>query len=92
MAPPEPPSPIVKAGTPYCSMKCSFSIIIASPWSAALQCWLLTSSVEMAKAKGGRVGLLVTETPANPTNSLVDLALWREASEWLGAQQGGARH
>ena len=48
-------------------------------------------ALEMAKAKGGRVGLLVTETPANPTNSLVDLALWREASEWIAAQQGGAR-
>jgi methionine-gamma-lyase len=48
-------------------------------------------ALEMAKAKGGRVGLLVTETPANPTNSLVDLALWREASEWIATQQGGAR-
>lgn len=48
-------------------------------------------ALEMAKAKGGRVGLLVTETPANPTNSLVDLALWREASEWIASQQGGAR-
>lgn len=48
-------------------------------------------ALDMARAKGGRVGLLVTETPANPTNSLVDLALWREASEWLAGQQGGAR-
>ncbi len=48
-------------------------------------------ALEMAQAKGGRVGLLVTETPANPTNSLVDLALWREASEWLARSQGGAR-
>ncbi|HTU66643.1 MAG TPA: cystathionine gamma-synthase family protein [Steroidobacteraceae bacterium] len=48
-------------------------------------------ALEMARQKGGRVGLLVTETPANPTNSLVDLALWREASEWLAGQQGGAR-
>jgi methionine-gamma-lyase len=48
-------------------------------------------ALDMAKAKGGRVGLLVTETPANPTNSLVDLALWREASDWLAAQQGGMR-
>ena len=48
-------------------------------------------ALEMAKSKGGKVGLLVTETPANPTNSLVDLALWREASEWLAGQQGGAR-
>jgi methionine-gamma-lyase len=49
------------------------------------------SALEKAKTKGGKVGLLVTETPANPTNSLVDLALWREAAEWIAEQQGGAR-
>ena len=49
------------------------------------------TALEMAKAKGGKVGLLVTETPANPTNSLVDLQLWREASEWIATQQGGVR-
>src|SRR5690349_4777357 len=46
------------------------------------------AALEKARAKGGRVRLLVTETPANPTNSLVDLQLWREASEWIGGQQG----
>ena len=49
------------------------------------------AAVEKAKAKGGKVGLLVTETPANPTNGLVDLQLWREASEWIATQQGGVR-
>lgn len=49
------------------------------------------TAVEKAKARGGKVGLLVTETPANPTNSLVDLKLWREASEWIAGQQGGVR-
>ena len=49
------------------------------------------AALEKAKAKGGKVGLLVTETPANPTNSLVDLQLWREASEWIATQQGGVR-
>jgi methionine-gamma-lyase len=49
------------------------------------------TALDQARAKGGRVALLVTETPANPTNSLVDLALWRETSEWLAAQQGGVR-
>jgi methionine-gamma-lyase len=49
------------------------------------------TALEKARAKGGKVGLLVTETPANPTNSLVDLALWREVSEWIGGQQGGVR-
>jgi methionine-gamma-lyase len=48
-------------------------------------------ALEIARQQGGRVSLLMTETPANPTNSLVDLRLWREASEWLAAQQGGAR-
>ena len=48
-------------------------------------------ALDMASAKGGKVGLLVTETPANPTNSLVDLALWREASDWIAGQQGGVR-
>jgi methionine-gamma-lyase len=46
------------------------------------------TALDKARAKGGKVGLLVTETPANPTNSLVDLRLWREASEWIGQQQG----
>lgn len=49
------------------------------------------SALEKAKARGGKVGLLMTETPANPTNGLVDLPLWREASEWIAAQQGGHR-
>jgi methionine-gamma-lyase len=48
-------------------------------------------ALALAKEKGGRVGLLVTETPANPTNSLVDLRLWREASELIAQRQGGAR-
>jgi methionine-gamma-lyase len=48
-------------------------------------------ALEIARQQGGRVSLLMTETPANPTNSLVDLRLWREASEWLASQQGGAR-
>jgi methionine-gamma-lyase len=49
------------------------------------------AALEQARAKGGKVGLLVTETPANPTNDLVDLALWREASEWIATMQGGTR-
>lgn len=48
-------------------------------------------ALEKAQARGGKVGLLVTETPANPTNSLVDLALWREAAEWIASRQDGAR-
>jgi methionine-gamma-lyase len=48
-------------------------------------------ALAMAREHGGKVALMVTETPANPTNTLVDLALWREIGEWLGAEQGGAR-
>src|SRR3954470_20892459 len=39
------------------------------------------AALAQAQAKGGRVGLLVTETPANPTHSLVDLRLWAEAPD-----------
>jgi methionine-gamma-lyase len=42
----------------------------------------------LAKERGGRVPLIVLETPANPTNSLVDLKLLREVSEKIGAAQG----
>lgn len=48
-------------------------------------------SLALAREHGGRVSLIVTETPANPTNSLVDLRLAREASEWLEREQGGPR-
>jgi methionine-gamma-lyase len=44
-----------------------------------------------AAASGGRVCLVMVETPANPTNSLVDLALLREVSEQIGARQSGGR-
>lgn len=49
------------------------------------------TALTLSKSRGGKVGLLVTETPANPTNSLVDLKLWREVSEWIAGQQGGVR-
>ncbi|MGH8309081.1 MAG: aminotransferase class I/II-fold pyridoxal phosphate-dependent enzyme, partial [Steroidobacteraceae bacterium] len=48
-------------------------------------------ALALAKEKGGRVALIVTETPANPTSSLVDLRLWREASDLIGKRQGGHR-
>jgi len=48
-------------------------------------------ALALAREHGGRVALIMTETPANPTNGLVDLALVREASEWLGREQGGQR-
>jgi methionine-gamma-lyase len=44
-----------------------------------------------ADEKGGRVCLVMVETPANPTNSLVDLALMREISVLIGKRQSGGR-
>ena len=44
-----------------------------------------------AAEKGGRVCLVMVETPANPTNSLVDLALMQEISAQIGSRQGGGR-
>ncbi|MGO9931139.1 MAG: cystathionine gamma-synthase family protein [Steroidobacteraceae bacterium] len=48
------------------------------------------ASKKAAETKG-RVCLIMVETPANPTNSLVDLALMREISEQIGARQHGGR-
>jgi methionine-gamma-lyase len=45
----------------------------------------------MAAERGGRVCLIMVETPANPTNSLVDLKLMRDISEQIGARQAGGR-
>lgn len=45
----------------------------------------------VAEQKGGRVCLIMTETPANPTNGLVDLKLMREVSESIGNRQSGGR-
>lgn len=44
-----------------------------------------------ADETGGRVCLIMTETPANPTNGLVDLSLMREISEQIGTRQSGGR-
>jgi methionine-gamma-lyase len=53
----------------------------------------VTAAAQRASAqaaeRGGRVCLIMTETPANPTNSLVDLTLMREISEELGRRQSG---
>ncbi len=41
----------------------------------------------MARAKG-RVGLIIVESPANPTNGLVDLGLCKAVADEIGAAQG----
>ncbi len=48
-------------------------------------------ALELAGANGGRVCLVLTETPANPTNSLVDLRLLRTVAERIGREQRGGR-
>ncbi len=47
----------------------------------------IDDAVERAKAQG-RIGAIYVETPANPTNGLVDLAYCREVAERIGAEQG----
>lgn len=48
-------------------------------------------ATKRAAETGGRVCLVLVETPANPTNSLVDLELMREISTQIGARQAGGR-
>jgi methionine-gamma-lyase len=50
-----------------------------------------TRALELARSNGGRVCLVLAETPANPTNSLVDLALLGAVSERIGREQAGGR-
>src|SRR5580658_6922015 len=55
----------------------------------------VTEAASMASKRaaetGGRVCLIIVETPANPTNSLVDLDLMRETSLQIGKRQKGGR-
>ncbi|HVC02736.1 MAG TPA: cystathionine gamma-synthase family protein [Steroidobacteraceae bacterium] len=48
-------------------------------------------AVDLARRKAGRVSLVISETPANPTNALVDLAMVREICESIGTRQPGGR-
>lgn len=45
----------------------------------------------LAAQSGGRVCLILVETPANPTNGLVDLQLLREVSDAIGMKQAAGR-
>lgn len=44
------------------------------------------TAVAKANASGGKVGAIYIETPANPTNGLVDIGLARELSEQLAKE------
>ena len=41
-----------------------------------------------AAQRGGRVSLILIETPANPTNTLVDIRLLRQVADEIGTAQG----
>ena len=45
------------------------------------------AAAEQAMAKG-RVSMILVETPANPTNSLVDVAMMRRIADEIGRKQG----
>jgi methionine-gamma-lyase len=47
----------------------------------------VTAAAEEAMAKG-RVSVILIETPANPTNSLVDVAMIRRIADVIGEKQG----
>ncbi len=49
----------------------------------------MEEALRTAKEAGGRVAFIMTETPANPTNSLVDLALMRRVADEIARRQGG---
>jgi methionine-gamma-lyase len=66
-------------------------VAVSDACSAAAVDAAAREALALARRHGGRVGLIVTETPANPTNGLVDLALVRNASQWLAGEQGGER-
>ena len=51
----------------------------------------MRAAAESAKAKG-RVPLIMVETPANPTNSLVNLRLVAEIADEIGKAQGARPH
>ncbi len=47
----------------------------------------LEAAVEKARGMRGRIRVLYAETPANPTNGLVDIARTREIADSLGEEQ-----
>lgn len=47
----------------------------------------IRTAVAQARSKG-RISVIMVETPANPTNTLVDIALLRRFADEIGAAQG----
>jgi len=48
----------------------------------------MEQALRTARDSGGRVSFIMTESPANPTNSLVDLALMRRVADEIARRQG----
>jgi methionine-gamma-lyase len=49
------------------------------------------TALSVARKAKGRVSVIMIETPSNPLNTLVDVALVRNVAEEIAAQQGGHR-
>ena len=45
-------------------------------------------AAQQARGQGGRVSIILIETPANPTNTLVDIRLLRQIADEIGTAQG----
>lgn len=43
---------------------------------------------QVGSGRRGRIGAIMVETPGNPTNALVDLAMVRDLADWIGEAQG----
>ncbi len=46
---------------------------------------------QTGRGRKGRIGAIMVETPGNPTNALVDLAMVKDLADWIATQQGGHR-
>ena len=60
--------------------------VIAVPLASGVDRASVEAAAQAACARG-RVAVIFVETPANPTNSMVDIALMREAAEAIAARQ-----
>jgi methionine-gamma-lyase len=75
-------------GTETLLMKTFVNLGIASTgFSDGVDEAAVIAAAEAAMAKG-RVSVILVETPANPTNSLVDIALMRRVAGMIGERQG----
>ena len=62
----------------------------AVPFADGVSETAIRDAVRTAEAKG-RISLILIETPANPTNGLVDIRLLRRIADEIGSRQDGRR-